>query len=84
MKRNFGLLLPVLIALAGLAAFFSLPARELQPAQAAGNLPQIAEVNVTTQQGEIQDSALQLDAPRLQFSPENLEVNLWLIGIYRD
>ena len=42
-------------------------------------MPQIAEVNVTTQQGEIQDSALQLDAPRLQFSPENLEVNL-LVG----
>jgi CSLREA domain-containing protein len=35
MKRYFGLLLPVLFTLAGLAVIFCLPARRLQPAQAA-------------------------------------------------
>jgi len=52
MKRYFGLLLPVLITLAGLAVIFSLPARGLHPAQAA-------ESTFAAQQGETQDFALQ-------------------------
>jgi len=52
MKRYFGLLLPVLITLAGLAVIFSLPARGLHPAQAA-------ESTFATQQWKTQDFALQ-------------------------
>ena len=48
MKRYYGLLLPVQMALAGLAVLFCLTARELQTTLAA-------ELTITTQQGKTQD-----------------------------
>lgn len=52
MKRNFGLLISILIVLAGLAVIFCLPARGFRPAQAAAHVPE-ASIVVNTLEDEL-------------------------------